>query len=74
MIDTFNIVIIRQKIDIANEKKIEETKSKKGAWFSSWWGTKSTSDENVEGGEIRTYRCIACEIGNSVKTLRFLTS
>lgn len=74
MIDTFNIVIIRQKIDIANEKRIEETKSKKGTWLSSWWGTKSTNEENVEGGEIRMYRFFLstyghCKIGNSVGIL-----
>lgn len=47
-LDLFNLLLIRQRVDLEVEKsgKLEaEQAQKKGSWFS-WWGGKQDNGEN----------------------------
>lgn len=39
-LDTFNIIIIRQKVELEAARLPEADKTEKGGWFSGWFGSK----------------------------------
>lgn len=52
-LDLFNLILIRNRVDLEVEKsgKLQKSEVQEGGWFSSWWGgnkTEVSSDKDKD--------------------------
>lgn len=53
-LDLFNLILIRNRVDLEVEKsgKLEKSEVQKGGWFSGWWGGSKTEDSTDKDKDI----------------------